>query len=74
MIELMLTIEPLPFLIICSAASLVPRKTLVWLTARRRLRDRMEQRPGARGRNGSHAALRSERHRVQQRRHSHVRG
>jgi hypothetical protein len=33
MIELMLTIEPPPVFAICSAASLVPRKTLVWLTA-----------------------------------------
>src|SRR5262252_6123962 len=33
MIELMLTIDPPPVLAICSAASLVPRKTLVWLTA-----------------------------------------
>src|SRR3954452_20403783 len=33
MIELILTIEPPPVLAICSAASLVPRKTLVWLTA-----------------------------------------
>jgi hypothetical protein len=33
MIELMLTIDPPPVFAICSAASLVPRKTLVWLTA-----------------------------------------
>jgi hypothetical protein len=33
MIELMLTIEPPPVFAICSAANLVPRKTLVWLTA-----------------------------------------
>ena len=33
MIELMLTIDPPPIFAICSAASLVPRKTLVWLTA-----------------------------------------
>src|SRR5712691_7626402 len=33
MMELMLTIDPPPVLAICSAASLVPRKTLVWLTA-----------------------------------------
>jgi hypothetical protein len=33
MIELMLTIDPPPVFAICSAASLVPRNTLVWLTA-----------------------------------------
>ena len=33
LIELMLTIDPPPVLAICSAASLVPRKTLVWFTA-----------------------------------------
>jgi len=33
MIELMLTIAPPPDFAIASAASLVPRKTLVWLTA-----------------------------------------
>jgi len=33
MIELMSTIDPPDVFAICSAASRVPRKTLVWLTA-----------------------------------------
>src|SRR5690242_21390749 len=38
--ELMLTIDPPPVFAICSAASFVPRNTLVWLTAMMRCQRR----------------------------------